>query len=393
MNMTQSQLIIHKPVNVAKVEKEENKMKFKYLGIGAAGNKAVMELPKAGICEEDDIVLVNSTDRDIPKDFNGKVIIMSPENAGAGKERKVARNLAINYLKTHGDEFKELLNDVDSIMFITSVEGGTGSGSTPILTSYAGKVLGKNTHIVAFTGFEDDVRGLENTVEFFKEINFETDVMTIRNSAFLEESDNNKMEAEKLANVELVKRLRIMLGMDFNPGEHNIDSTDLYKLVSTTGYKTIEKIQLKKDLLNKDDFNVLCKNMIYNSKSVRSNNPGQLRLGMILNIKPETETAIDFNYPIIIDSYGKPYEIYLQEQYDPKQGQYIAFISSGMKMPIDEITAVYERYKAETKKVDKDNDTFFDKMKTYDIEEEDSMFNMVSHKKSTTSNDDFFNSL
>lgn len=64
-----------------------------------------------------------------------------------------------------------------------------------------------------------------------------------------------------------------------------------------------------------------------------------------------------------------------------------------MKMPIDEITAVYERYKAETKKVDKDNDTFFDTMKSYNIEEEDSMFNMVSHKKSTTSSNDFFNSL
>lgn len=388
-----STIVIHKPktnIYLRTKDKEENKMKFMFVGVGAAGNKAVLEIPKAGICDEDQVILINTTDRDIPKDFHGTVLILSPENAGAGKERKVARNLAAQYLKPRTDAMKEMFKDVDSVMFITSVEGGTGSGATPVLASYAGKVLGKNSHIVAFTGFEDDVRGLENTVEFFKDINFETDIMTIRNNAFLENADGNKLDAEKLANKELVKRVRILLGLDFVPGEHNIDSTDLYKLVSTTGYKTIERIDFKKDLLNKDDFDTYCKNMIYNSKSVKSNNPGQLRLGMILNIKPETESAINFDYPVIIDTYGKPYEIYLQEQYDPKQGQYIAFISSGMKMPIDEVTAVYDRYKEETKKVDKANDGFFDTVKGYDIEAEDSMFNMMSKKASTTSTDDFF---
>ena len=388
-----STIVIHKPntnIYLRTEDKEEKKMKFMFVGVGAAGNKAVLEIPKAGICNDDQVILINTTDRDIPKDFHGNVLILSPENAGAGKERKVARTLAAQYLKSRTDAMKEMFKDVDSVMFITSVEGGTGSGATPVLASYVGKVLGKNTHIVAFTGFEDDVRGLENTVEFFKDINFETDIMTIRNNAFLEEANGNKLDAEKLANKELVKRVRIILGLDFIPGEHNIDSTDLYKLVSTTGYKTIERIDFKKDLLNKDDFDTYCKNMIYNSKSVKSNNPGQLRLGMILNIKPETESAINFDYPVIIDAYGKPYEIYLQEQYDPKQGQYIAFISSGMKMPIDEVTAVYDRYKEETKKVDKANDGFFDAVKGYDIDAEDSMFNMMSKKSTTTSTDDFF---
>lgn len=388
-----SSIVIHKPntnIYLRTEDKEEKKMKFMFVGVGAAGNKAVLEIPKAGICNDDQVILINTTDRDIPKDFHGNVLILSPENAGAGKERKVARTLAAQYLKPRTDAMKEMFKDVDSVMFITSVEGGTGSGATSILASYTGKVLGKNTHIVAFTGFEDDVRGLENTVEFFKDINFETDIMTIRNNAFLEEANGNKLDAEKLANKELVKRVRILLGLDFIPGEHNIDSTDLYKLVSTTGYKTIERIDFKKDLLNKDDFDTYCKNMIYNSKSVKSNNPGQLRLGIILNIKPETESAINFDYPVIIDAYGKPYEIYLQEQYDPKQGQYIAFISSGMKMPIDEVTAVYDRYKEETKKVDKANDGFFDTVKGYDIDAEDSMFNMMSKKSTTTSTDDFF---
>lgn len=388
-------LVIHKPntnIYLKDSYKEEKGMKFKFVGVGAAGNKAALEIMNANICDEDQIVLINSTDRDIPKSFGGNSIILSPNNSGAGKERKIARGLAMDYLKAHKELVAELFEDCDSVMFITSVEGGTGSGSTPILASYMNSVLGKIPHIVAFTGFEDDVRGLENTVEFFKDINFETDIMTIRNAAFLDEADGNKLTAEKLANKELVKRIRVLLGLDFIPGSQNIDSTDLYKLVSTTGYKTVERIDFKKDLLTRDEFNKLCKDMVYNSKSVKSNNPGQLRLGMILNIKEESKDAIDFNYQTIIEAYGKPYEIFLQEQYDPKQDQYIAFISSGMKMPIDEVSAVYDRYKEETQKVDKANDGFFNTIKGYDINEEDDMFNMVSHKKSTVSDNEFFKS-
>ena len=42
-------------------------MKFKFIGIGAAGNKAMLNIINEGICPESDVVLVNSTDKDIPK--------------------------------------------------------------------------------------------------------------------------------------------------------------------------------------------------------------------------------------------------------------------------------------------------------------------------------------
>lgn len=367
-------------------------MKFKFIGIGAAGNKAILNLITEGICTEDDVVLVNSTNKDIPKEFSGDIIILSPNNAGCGKERKIAKELAVSSMKQN--LFDQVINDsFDSVLIATSVEGGTGSGSTPIIAKYFAQVLGKIVHIVAFTGFEEDVRGIENTVEFFQELDFEADIMSIRNAAFLEEAGGNKLKAEEMANHELAKRLRVMLGLDIIDSTQNIDDTDIFKVVSTVGYKTIERIDFNKNLVNQDEFNKLCKNMIYFSKSIMSEKPGELRLGVILNIKPESEDAVDYSFSVIKEAYGKPYEVFQHVQYDSKQPQYIAFISSGMKLPIDEVKAIYDRYIEETAKVDKEDDVFFKEVKGLAIKEEDSMFDMVHRKQNNTSKKDFFDSL
>lgn len=368
-------------------------MKFRYIGIGAAGNKAIRELITERVCDEGDVVLVNSTDKDIPKDFNGDVVILSKTNSGCGKERKIARELAIESMKE--GKFDNLVDGegVDSVLIATSVEGGTGSGSTPIIGKYIHDVLGKIVHIVAFTGFEEDVRGIENTVEFFQEIDFDADLQAIRNSSFVEEANNNKLKAEELANKELAKRVRIMLGLDMIDSTQNIDDTDLYKLVSTTGYKTVEKKTFTKDLETTADFDTICKNMIYNSHSIQGQEPSELRLGVIMNLKPTSIDAVDLNFSVIKEAYGKPYEVFRHQQYDPNQPQYIAFISSGMKKPIDEVKAIYQRYLEETDKVNKENDNFFEEAKNMTIKEEDSMFDMVNSKSNNTSKADFFDNL
>lgn len=363
-------------------------MKFKFMGIGAAGNKAAMELIKRGVAEETDVVLVNSTNKDIPKEFKGKIVILSPEDNGCGKERSIAKEYAIKAMRAGA--FDELFNNNDdSILIVTSVEGGTGSGSTPIIGEYCTKVLGKNVHIVAFTGFEEDARGLQNTIEFFQEINSDFDIQTIKNSSFLSVANNNKFKAEDMANEEFVTRTRILIGKDLMDSTQNIDDTDIFKVVSTMGYKTIEMIYFDENLANVEQFNKLCKNMIYNSKSLTSKNPGQIRLGVILNIKPESEDAIDYNFSIIKDTYGRPFECFFHKQYDGKR-QYIKFISSGMKMPLEEVKSIHERYIEATKAVDKNSDDFFNEIGKLEKVKEDTRFDMVRSNRVPGSKENFF---
>ncbi len=47
------------------------------IGFGAAGNKAVCAAVGEGVIDIDDTILVNSTSKDFPKDYEGKKIILS----------------------------------------------------------------------------------------------------------------------------------------------------------------------------------------------------------------------------------------------------------------------------------------------------------------------------
>ena len=73
-------------------------------------------------------------------------------------------------------------------------------------------------HIIAFTGFEEDVRGLSNTVEFFKEIGPNIVVQTISNASYLAKAGNNRLKAEEMANEEMADRIEIITGKNFIPG-------------------------------------------------------------------------------------------------------------------------------------------------------------------------------
>lgn len=366
-------------------------MKVILIGIGAAGNKAVLEAINTDTINVEDTIIVNSTDKDFPKEYDGEKIILSQNNTGCGKERSIAKKYAVNAIKDNKFNI-ENIDNYDTVIICSSVEGGTGSGSTPLIAKYFNQVHRKNVHIIAFTGFEEDVRGLANTVEFFKEIDDNLIVQSISNSAFLKECGNNKFKAEVLANKEMCKRIRVLTGQDFIESEQNIDDTDILKVSNTSGYMTVEKSYLDKALVDQDNFNSILKKMIYNSKSIIPKDPGAIRIGVILNIDPASEDAIDFTFSNLKSVYGIPYESFLQKQWDENR-EYIAYIISGMQMPLDEIKAVYNKYKEETEKVNKESDSFFDEMEDLGISDIDKKFNMIGPAGSGTDVDSFLSSI
>lgn len=351
-------------------------MKTLLIGIGAAGNKAVVKAINMGIVKEDDALIINSTSKDFPKEFpKDRTIVLSPKDTGCGKERTVAKDYAFTTIKAGK------LNSIDvstytTVIICTSVEGGTGSGSTPIIAKYYNQVCRKNVHIIAFTGFEEDVRGLGNTVEFFQEIDSNLIVQTIRNASFLKLAGGNKFKAEEMANKEMARRIAILTGQNFIDSKQNIDDTDILKVSNTSGYMTIEERFLEKPLVDQDDFNQIIKKMIYDSKSIQSKEPGAVRLGVILNIDPASEDAIDYSFTDLKAAYGNPYECFMQSQWDGEK-EYIAFIVSGMQMPLDEIKEVYNRYKEQSSKVNKTTDDFFAEMKEMKLNGDDKKFDMI----------------
>lgn len=362
-------------------------MKVLLVGVGAAGNKAVVNVVEEGIVKVEDTIIVNSTSKDFPPEYTGKKIVLSNNDTGCGKERSVAKEYAEQAMK-EGKFTLENVQDYVTIVVVTSVEGGTGSGSSPIIAKMFNKVYNKNVHVIAFTGFEEDVRGLSNTVEFFKEIDSSLIVQTISNASFLQRAAGNKLRAEELANKEMTKKISVITGQDFIASEQNIDDTDILKLTNTKGYMTVEKKFFNKSLETREDFDKIIKNMIYNSSSVKVDKPYATRLGVILNVSPASEDAVDFTFSNLKAAYGSPYEFFLQRQWDEKQ-EYVAFIASGMKMPLEEIQAIYDRYIEQTNKINKDSDEFFSSMQKMNTLEEDNKFNMIRNTESGMSISEF----
>lgn len=364
-------------------------MKTLLIGVGAAGNKGIVDAVDRGIIDVKDTVIINSTSKDFPKNYTGTKIVLSNTDTGCGKERSIAKEYVKKAISEGRFNFDNInINEYVTVIIVTSVEGGTGSGSAPIIAKFFNQVFTRNTHIIAFTGFEDDVRGLANTVEFFKEIDPKIVVQTISNASYLSQAGGNKLRAEELANKEMSERISVLTGQDFIEGSQNIDDTDILKLSNTSGYMTVEKKYFNKSLETRDDFEKIIKNMVYNSTSIKSVDPAPVRLGVVLNIKPASEDAIDYTFTSLKNAYGNPFEFFTQVQWDGKE-EYIAYIASGMKMPIDEIESVYKRYKEQSEKINKNGDEFFSKISSLKALEEDNQFNMVKEESKATSIADF----
>lgn len=360
------------------------------LGLGAAGNKAAIRAMELEIVKKGYTILINSTEKDIPEDYKDISVIIGNGLNGCGKERGKSKDAIISFLKD-SDMFTRIPADVDRVVIVSSTEGGTGSGSAPILAKYIRDVIGINTSIFAFTGFENDARGLKNTVNFMKELDDETTIQILSNKKFLPEADGNFIIAQKLANDEFCKRLVIMSGDVLEESYQNIDDTDLHKLIDAPGLLDIVYTDIEDPIKNTDTFNKLCANIIDESKSIDFE-PTASRLGFIFNGKDSSKNSIDYSFATIKNKYGEPYEVYthLQENLH-YSSEFIAIIASGMKLPIEAIEKTYNEYLDRTSKISKDKDSFFDKVVNFCDKEEDEIFDMKKRQPKSDKNSFFEN--
>ena len=142
-------------------------LKAHIFGVGAAGNKACIELvtkyPELDNC----VTLVNSTMKDIPIEYRDRAIELDGPFRGCGKERSKANKMMMDNLKSGTLDYNYDPEDSMCII-VTSSEGGTGSGGSIMLAKYLSAVYKIHVHFYIFTGFEDDGRSLKNTVDLFR---------------------------------------------------------------------------------------------------------------------------------------------------------------------------------------------------------------------------------
>lgn len=353
-------------------------MKIGVFGCGAAGNKVAINLIEKEIVSVKDTFLVNSTIKDIPERYRDNAIIFSSSTiGGCGKERDRGKSLLLESLKNEKINLESTLSPyLDMVVLCSSVEGGSGSASITILAKYFKEVIGINVCVVLLFGFEDDIRGLQNSIEVCQELSDEYTIIGISNKKFLSDANGNKLKAEKMANDEVANRINILIGNTIGESEQNIDETDIYKLSTTPGYMDIGYFELPK-IKNVSMYNSSIIECIDNTKSLDITNISAKRLGVIFTINKKTEDYIDFSSQVLRERFGLPYEYFTHVQYTDG-AESVAFIAAGMDMPIDEVESVYNKYKEQTEKVKKSKDNFFETVNQFKGDPKDAMFNMGS---------------
>ena len=366
----------------------------KIIGIGAAGNKAAISATEEGIVKIEDVLLINSTFKDIPKDYNGESYCFANAYGGCGKERQVARDLCTRSLQEDNNlDIEKFLGvgtdqQAELVVLVSSTEGGTGSGTVPILASYINAVCGIHCHCFAIMGFEEDARGLKNTVEYMQEMDEDFAVEVIQNSKFLTEANGNRLKAEKAANASFCKKIGLLIGNPLRDSEHNIDQTDLLKVSTTPGYTIIEYAEFKK-IKNRAEFAAMVENIIDESKTLDLNEPSQKRMAVIINIDPANTDIIEYQ-DILTKRFGMCFEKFEHIQHEKDMPEFFAFISTGSRLPVQEVQDIYDKYKEYTGKVAKSKDDFFKKTKELEFDAQDDKFDTAQQQKDKIDKKQFF---
>lgn len=357
-------------------------LSFSVIGCGAAGNKAVIDLMKIGYNPKK-CYLVNSTKKDIPVEYHDETIIFGASSnrlGGCGKERSIGREMLLADLKAGVIDLDRLVDPNDqAIVLVGSTEGGSGSSSIPILAKYFKQVHGKNVICIFFFGFNDDVRGMQNSIELCKELSTEYTVIGISNEKFL--MNGNKFMAEKCANELFVDIIKILTGAIIVPGSQMIDDTDLYKVVTTPGYMIANTLSFSRPK-TEQVYNENLKDFLNNQGFVDpGKNPGAKRIAMIFDI-PDSDDSIDYKGTVLRQLYGEPYEFFTHMN-DKSDVYRVSFIVSGMNLPTEEIQNIYDEYIERTSRVNKSRDNFFDVIDQMEADESDKGFDMLKqvHKK------------
>lgn len=348
-------------------------MNFVLFGVGAAGNKAAIEVIESRVMAKEKVKLVNTTVKDIPADYKDadNIIKFSSMLGGCGKEPNQGKRAMFQAIKDKTVDLAQYIEgNTRAVILVTSIEGGTGCGATPVIAKYF-MALNIPVHVFAFVGFQDEARGINNSLQFFKSLPENVILHTIENSKFLDYTKNYS-KAEQAANKEFADQLNILIGSDMIPSTQNIDDTDHYKLITTPGYMDIHSIDLTG-----------CKNMDLTNQAIIDSfesmtcmeyptGKGCKRLAVIINASSKTQEAIDNKFEVVKRYTGEPFEVYRHIQYDEDdRDEYMYIIAAGLSYPANGILEMNKEYLSLTDKLNKESAGFGDLFDDIDLDDEE----------------------
>ena len=339
-------------------------------GIGAAGNKAAIEAIEERVIKKENVKLINTTTKDIQEQYKkdpGNVIKFSSMLGGCGKEPIKGQKAMFQAIKNKDIDFSTIINpDTKAVILVTSVEGGTGCGATPVIAKYFA-ALNIPVHVFAFIGFQDELRGVNNSLKFFKELPEGIVLHTIANNKFLDFTKNYS-KAEAAANKEFVKQLEILIGSGMIESVQNIDDTDHYKVITTPGYMDIRHVELN-GAKNMELTNQAIIDSFESMSCLEYDNTGCKRIAVIINASQKTQDVIDNRFDVIKRYTGESLETYRHIQHDGEE-EYMDIIIAGLPYPEESIKDIGKKYNNIKEKINNESKGLSDILDDIDFDDD-----------------------
>jgi hypothetical protein len=229
-----------------------------------------------------------------------------------------------------------------------------------VLAKWIESQIGLPVMITLICGFESDTRGLQNTIEYFKDLEGGNYIVkTVSNKRFLEKTSNTFV-AERLANEDIATGIKVVNAFDIVDSEQNIDDTDHYKLITNPGMMFVTEVTFDKKLKNPNQFDQIVSDAIDYSSSLDFE-PSATKIGVFMNISDDNLSVIDTSFSAIkkkLCGNNTIEEFFVHRQYKVDEPEFVRIIASGMNLPKEELQDMYAKYQKNLTANNNDDDFF-----------------------------------
>ncbi len=209
--------------------------KIKVIGIGGGGGSIVSEISRS--LEKAKFVVADTDARNFKKRAGIKYFLFGQKlthGLGTGMNTTLAKMAA----EQEKERISKLFEGDDMVIFVSSLGGGVGSGSTPIFSEiskgFNGISFGIFTLPFKFEGKNKHKIALKSLQQLRKSLNVS---LTISNERIFKiiDSSTTITEAFSIINKNLVESLESLIDLIYNPGIINIDFADLKAVLGGKG--------------------------------------------------------------------------------------------------------------------------------------------------------------
>ena len=323
------------------------------IGLGNTGNQIAslayeqLKIP---------VMAVNSSGKDLETISNNipKKLISdaSGESKGAGKNRQLAKKYLKDSIMTFlsSEDVQDFIGDLDVLFVVSSTGGGTGSGTSLIMSSIIASMF-VDVHVITIgvlPVMNEALSAHVNTLEYLNELYSTLDGQTYMLYDNDKYSGMPSYKMMNLVNEEVVKDIDVLrCTYNYTTKYDSIDEEDMRRLISFPGRILVARLEdIKERDLDKDSIeDLLIKKIKSNAHTEIQRDQKVIATGIIANLSEAVFSEFDNHIEKVRDFIGDPdhdfNHLYVNEE--RKMPNNVFLIIGGLSVVNDRITKISDR--------------------------------------------------